>query len=195
MLRKYCGSLINVASPDCFHGHPGRRSPGRVQWYCQRRMVQATGHATNQRRSLMGRFRSGFGCRPTAVSTVRLVALIGAVMGRSAGNASPTADFPAWSTNRCSDFDLSGFTNAMNCGSPLSAPCFDFSRCRGGPTVYVYDKEVVLQAFRTSPSYIQLDPHRRSKGNILAALFRCSPKPTLTFMSRQSGASQSQREG
>eukprot|EP00903_Cladosiphon_okamuranus_P018061 g16622.t1 len=32
----------------------------------------------------------------------------------------------------------------MNCGSPLSLPCFDFTRCRNGITVYVYDQECSL---------------------------------------------------
>lgn len=60
----------------------------------------------------------------------------------SLGDPVAGKEFPAVVTNRCSDFDLSEMTDAMNCGSPLSAPCFDFSRCRDGPTVYVYDEEV-----------------------------------------------------
>lgn len=78
----------------------------------------------------------------TAASTVRLVALMNGVIG-SVGEFILTVDFPPpVSTNRCSDYDLSGMANAMNCGPPLTAPCFDFSRCRGRPTVYVYDQEV-----------------------------------------------------
>ena len=45
-------------------------------------------------------------------------------------------------TNRCSSFDLAQFTTARDCGSPLASPCFDFSRCRDGPSIYVYDPEV-----------------------------------------------------
>eukprot|EP00752_Nemacystus_decipiens_P004771 g4342.t1 len=55
-------------------------------------------------------------------------------------------ELPATRTNRCSDYDLSPFTNnAINCGAPLSLPCFNFSRCRDGPSVYVYDKECSLK--------------------------------------------------
>lgn len=65
-------------------------------------------------------------------------------MTGSFGDPTSMADLPEVSTNRCSDYDLSGFAKAMNCGSPLSLPCFDFSRCRNGPTVYIYDQEVSL---------------------------------------------------
>lgn len=85
------------------------------------------------------------GCLATAVaSTVRLVALMMTVTRSLADPTSTSArGFPPVSTNRCSDFDLSGFTKAMDCGSPLSSPCFDFSRCRESPpAVYVYDQEV-----------------------------------------------------
>lgn len=88
------------------------------------------------------RFRRGYGrVASAASSSLRLVALMKAVIG---GVADPftTVDIP-WSTNRCSDFDMSNFTeHAMSCGSPLSSPCFDFSRCRDSPTVYIYDSEV-----------------------------------------------------
>lgn len=45
--------------------------------------------------------------------------------------------------NRCSSFDLSTLALGASCGEPLSAPCFDFSRCGGpSPTIYVYDRKV-----------------------------------------------------
>lgn len=44
--------------------------------------------------------------------------------------------------NRCSRFDLSTFNNGKSCGPPLSAPCFDWSRCVGGTSIYVYDRKV-----------------------------------------------------
>lgn len=44
--------------------------------------------------------------------------------------------------NRCSTFDLSAFDTGRECGSPLSWPCFDLSRCVDGSSIYVYDYEV-----------------------------------------------------
>lgn len=92
----------------------------------------------------MERFRHWCGWIAAASVTVHLVVLTTAVSGSLADPTSTSKrDFPPVSTNRCSDFDLSGFTNAMNCGSSLSAPCFDSSRCRDSPpTVYIYDREV-----------------------------------------------------
>lgn len=106
---------------------------------------------SNDGRINMGRIHHTRGCLATAASTVRLVALMKTVIG-SVGDPSPMGGFPPVSTNRCSDFDLSGFTDAMNCGTPLSSPCFDFSRCRDGPTVYVYDREVKPWIFCFGPA-------------------------------------------
>lgn len=83
----------------------------------------------------MERFRPGWECRASAVSALHLGTLMMAAVVAA-------WDTPEVMTNRCSDYDLSGFGDALNCGSPLSLPCFDFSRCRNGPTVYIYDEEV-----------------------------------------------------
>lgn len=95
----------------------------------------------------MKQVRRRLGCLATAASMVHLVLLVKVVAGRgSKKDVAVLADFPAVvSTNRCSDLDLTGFAKAMNCGPPLSAPCFDFSRCRDRPTVYVYDSQVSLR--------------------------------------------------
>eukprot|EP00752_Nemacystus_decipiens_P004770 g4341.t1 len=91
-----------------------------------------------------GQYRRGYGCFSTAASTIRVVALVKAVVG-SAGDPSTSVEWPKPRTNRCSDFDLSPFIdNAINCGSPLSSPCFNFSRCSDNPSVYVYDEECSL---------------------------------------------------
>lgn len=89
----------------------------------------------------MGKIKRGFGRLTTAASSVHLVLLMKFASGIPE-NSTYRAEFPSFTSNRCSDFDLSGFADAMNCGPPLSAPCFDFSRCRDGPTVYVYDRQV-----------------------------------------------------
>ncbi|CAN0136402.1 unnamed protein product [Pylaiella littoralis] len=41
-------------------------------------------------------------------------------------------------TNRCTDVDMSVFSNGITCGSPLSEPCFDFGRCESGSGIYVH---------------------------------------------------------
>lgn len=52
-------------------------------------------------------------------------------------------------TNRCSDLDMALFDKGKVCGSPLSHPCFDYSRCDSGPGgngsgMYVYDSTCTL---------------------------------------------------
>lgn len=52
-------------------------------------------------------------------------------------------------TNRCSDLDMTMFDKGKACGSPLSQPCFDYSRCDLGPggngmSMYVYDADCTL---------------------------------------------------
>ncbi|CAN0206852.1 unnamed protein product, partial [Scytosiphon promiscuus] len=51
-------------------------------------------------------------------------------------------------TNRCSDVDLSLFSKGMECGSPLSAPCFNRSRCSlenaENADIYVFDADCSL---------------------------------------------------
>lgn len=132
----------------------------------------------------------------TAASTLRLVALMTAATWIVADPAfTPAGNFPPTSTNRCSDFHLSGFTNAMNCGSPLSSPCFDFNRCReSSPTVYVYDQEVGdVEGFLASPDHNL--PNVVPTHN-LAMIFRCidismphvakcTSKPTTRLMHGQ----------
>lgn len=50
----------------------------------------------------------------------------------------------------CSEIDLSVFAPGKACGLPLSAPCFDSTRCSGAlsslprPTMYVYDNRCSL---------------------------------------------------
>lgn len=60
--------------------------------------------------------------------------------------------------NLCSNLDLSAFDAGQACGSPLSAPCFDHSRCRccdssrrPRPTMYVYDDNCSLADSRELP--------------------------------------------
>lgn len=55
------------------------------------------------------------------------------------------------SRSQCRKFniDVSVFEKGKECGSPLSSPCFDYSRCRlppegPGPTIYVYDFNCTL---------------------------------------------------
>lgn len=55
--------------------------------------------------------------------------------------------------NRCSELDVGLFDEGKACGSPLSMPCFDHSRCQLGrdgtpPKVYIYDNNCSL-----TPSY------------------------------------------
>lgn len=50
----------------------------------------------------------------------------------------------------CARVDMDRLTRGMACGSPLSAPCFDRTRCRApphgpGPTVYIYDADCSLE--------------------------------------------------
>lgn len=52
-------------------------------------------------------------------------------------------------SNRCADLDLSLFDPGKSCGFPLSAPCFNFTRCQPAPdgtgfTIYVYDNACTL---------------------------------------------------
>lgn len=56
----------------------------------------------------------------------------------------------------CSGVYMERLAQGMACGSPLSAPCFDRSRCRPpphgpGPSVYVYDSECSLQNSTSLP--------------------------------------------
>lgn len=64
-------------------------------------------------------------------------------------------------TKRCSDVDMSIFEKGRDCGPPLTAPCFDFSRCApnasasdgvGGPKIYVFDSDCSLSD-SDSPSF------------------------------------------
>lgn len=57
-------------------------------------------------------------------------------------NLTSLANVPPNVANRCSSFDLASFGKARHCGSPWSAPCFDFSRCRDNKSIYVYDVKV-----------------------------------------------------
>ncbi|CAM9844862.1 unnamed protein product, partial [Ectocarpus sp. 13 AM-2016] len=49
-------------------------------------------------------------------------------------------------TNRCSDLDQSVFSTGMQCGPPLSPPCFQFNstECLGNAGIYVFDSECSL---------------------------------------------------
>lgn len=52
-------------------------------------------------------------------------------------------------TNRCSDLDMALFDKGKVCGSPLSQPCFDYSRCTSphdghGGGFYVHDLDCSL---------------------------------------------------
>lgn len=48
-------------------------------------------------------------------------------------------------TNRCFDVDMSLFGKGVECGAPLSEPCFDFARCPDGYSgIYVYDASCSL---------------------------------------------------
>jgi len=123
--------------------------------------------SSNRQSHVLGRMERPRGvcrCFATAASAIRLVTLMMAASGSvaSPSSASPRG-FPPVSTNRCSDLDLSGLTNAMNCGSPLSSPCFDFTRCRNAPpTVYIYDQKVsdaeIFLLLRWQPSGRALPP-------------------------------------
>jgi len=62
---------------------------------------------------------------------------------------------------RCSDMDMSAFEKGRSCGPPLTAPCFDFSRCASntsasggvaGPKIYVFDSDCSLSDSE-SPSF------------------------------------------
>lgn len=93
----------------------------------------------------IARVQRGRRCLPTtAASWLGIAFLVKIASGAGSNKDTVVVDgFPAVvSTNRCSDLNLTGFGDAMNCGPPLSAPCFDFSRCRGEPAVYVYDPQV-----------------------------------------------------
>ena len=53
-------------------------------------------------------------------------------------------------TNRCSDLNMALFDKGKVCGSPLSHPCFDYSRCDLGPggngiNMYVHDGDCSLR--------------------------------------------------
>lgn len=53
----------------------------------------------------------------------------------------PDEDAAVVINSTCSDVDMSSFGKGMECGVPLSEPCFDFERCRNGSSagIYVYD--------------------------------------------------------
>lgn len=110
-----------------------------------------------ERPAKMKRVSRGRGFLATVPSLVSLLSLVKISVGfGSKKDIIVVADFPAAvTTNRCSDLDLSGFANAMNCGPPLSAPCFDFARCRNSATVYVYDHQVCR---RTPPPAVFVAP-------------------------------------
>ncbi|CAM9569737.1 unnamed protein product, partial [Ectocarpus sp. 13 AM-2016] len=59
-------------------------------------------------------------------------------------NLTSLVDVPPRVANRCSSFDLVSFGKAKHCGSPWSAPCFDFSRCHDHKGIYVYDEKCTL---------------------------------------------------
>ncbi|CAM9123044.1 unnamed protein product [Ectocarpus sp. 13 AM-2016] len=59
-------------------------------------------------------------------------------------NFTSLANVPPRVANRCSSFDLASFGKAKHCGSPWSAPCFDYSRCRDNKSIYVYDENCTL---------------------------------------------------
>ncbi|CAM9719158.1 unnamed protein product, partial [Ectocarpus fasciculatus] len=50
-------------------------------------------------------------------------------------------------TNRCSDLDQAIFSTGMQCGPPLSPPCFQFNsaECSGDAGIYVFDSECSLR--------------------------------------------------
>ena len=79
--------------------------------------------------------------------------------GSSSSNLTSILNVPREVANRCSSFDLAQFTTARDCGSPLSLPCFDIGRCRGGSSIYVYDPEVTDSCSQPSigSSWILLD--------------------------------------
>lgn len=49
-------------------------------------------------------------------------------------------------SNRCSDVDQTLFTKGMECGPPLSLPCFDHNRCSSleNTGIYVFDEDCSL---------------------------------------------------
>lgn len=70
-------------------------------------------------------------------------------LGRRATSAQATLVVGNPSSNGCGDLDLSQFDKGKACGTPLTLPCFDNSRCvppphGTGPTIYVYDKDCSL---------------------------------------------------
>ena len=131
--------------------------------------------------SSSGRIRARRGRHPTLLSAK--VVLLLAVGTCSAGDV-PTAHIDisqadkehllgpgSHQTNRCSDLNMSMFDKGKACGSPLSQPCFDYSRCDLGPggngmSMYVYDADCTLAdsdklSFDGSLNGSMLDHHQR----------------------------------
>ena len=106
-----------------------------------------------------GRMRERWIWCPMLLST-KFALLLAVGNGSTEDVPTETFDFPeveeklpgpgSHQTNRCSDLNMNLFDKGKMCGSPLSHPCFDYSRCDLGPggngiNMYVHDGECSLR--------------------------------------------------